>query len=161
VSLLAMVLAIGIVVDDAIVVVENVERVMEEEPDLSPAEATQEGHDTDYRTDHRDHAGAAVGIRADRRHSRNFRNAVPPVRGDDQRGDGHLGFERIDVVACAVRGVPASHRAAPRIMGRVLGGIDWVRDRYAARRAPAGAGGGAVTRACAGIRGRHNSAWRL
>ena len=32
VSLLAMVLAIGIVVDDAIVVVENVERVMEEEP---------------------------------------------------------------------------------------------------------------------------------
>jgi hydrophobe/amphiphile efflux-1 (HAE1) family protein len=40
ISLLAMVLAIGIVVDDAIVVVENVERVMEEEPDLSPAQAT-------------------------------------------------------------------------------------------------------------------------
>ena len=37
VSLLALVLAIGIVVDDAIVVVENVERVMEENPDLSPA----------------------------------------------------------------------------------------------------------------------------
>ena len=41
VSLLAMVLAIGILVDDAIVVVENVERVMEEEPGLSPAEATK------------------------------------------------------------------------------------------------------------------------
>jgi len=41
VSLLAMVLAIGIVVDDAIVVVENVERVMEEEPEISPAEATK------------------------------------------------------------------------------------------------------------------------
>jgi hydrophobe/amphiphile efflux-1 (HAE1) family protein len=41
VSLLAMVLAIGILVDDAIVVVENVERVMEEEPALSPAEATK------------------------------------------------------------------------------------------------------------------------
>jgi hydrophobe/amphiphile efflux-1 (HAE1) family protein len=41
ISLLAMVLAIGILVDDAIVVVENVERVMEEEPDLSPAEATK------------------------------------------------------------------------------------------------------------------------
>ena len=41
VSLLAMVLAIGIVVDDAIVVVENVERVMEEEPELSPKEATK------------------------------------------------------------------------------------------------------------------------
>jgi len=41
VSLLALVLAIGIVVDDAIVVVENVERVMEEEPQLSPADATK------------------------------------------------------------------------------------------------------------------------
>src|SRR6201997_262596 len=41
VSLLAMVLAIGILVDDAIVVVENVERVMEEEPGLSPADATK------------------------------------------------------------------------------------------------------------------------
>ncbi|PJN96187.1 hydrophobe/amphiphile efflux-1 family RND transporter [Amaricoccus sp. HAR-UPW-R2A-40] len=39
VSLLALVLAIGIVVDDAIVVVENVERVMREHPDLTPAEA--------------------------------------------------------------------------------------------------------------------------
>jgi len=41
VSLLALVLAIGIVVDDAIVVVENVERVLEEEPDLTPGEATK------------------------------------------------------------------------------------------------------------------------
>lgn len=41
VSLLAVVLAIGIVVDDAIVVVENVERVMEERPDLTPKEATK------------------------------------------------------------------------------------------------------------------------
>jgi multidrug efflux pump len=41
VSLLAMVLAIGILVDDAIVVVENVERVMGENPDLSPAQAAK------------------------------------------------------------------------------------------------------------------------
>ncbi|MCB1520988.1 MAG: multidrug efflux RND transporter permease subunit [Hyphomicrobiaceae bacterium] len=41
ISLLALVLAIGIVVDDAIIVVENVERVMEEEPHLSPADATR------------------------------------------------------------------------------------------------------------------------
>jgi multidrug efflux pump len=38
-TMFAMVLAIGLLVDDAIVVVENVERVMEEE-DLSPKEAT-------------------------------------------------------------------------------------------------------------------------
>jgi hydrophobe/amphiphile efflux-1 (HAE1) family protein len=41
ISLLALVLAIGIVVDDAIVVVENVERVMEEEPELGPIDATK------------------------------------------------------------------------------------------------------------------------
>jgi multidrug efflux pump len=41
ISLLAMVLAVGILVDDAIVVVENVERVIEEEPDLSAADATK------------------------------------------------------------------------------------------------------------------------
>jgi hydrophobe/amphiphile efflux-1 (HAE1) family protein len=41
ISLLAMVLGIGIVVDDAIVVVENVERVMSEEPHLDPKVATK------------------------------------------------------------------------------------------------------------------------
>ena len=39
ISLLALVLAIGIVVDDAIVVVENIERVIEEEPALSVPDA--------------------------------------------------------------------------------------------------------------------------
>ena len=39
-TLLGLVLAIGLVVDDAIVVVENVERIMEEEH-LSPYEATK------------------------------------------------------------------------------------------------------------------------
>ena len=41
VSLLAMILAIGIVVDDAIVVVEAVEQTMEAHPELSPGEATK------------------------------------------------------------------------------------------------------------------------
>ena len=43
-TLFAMVLAIGIVVDDAIVVVENVERIMSEE-DLPPREATRKAMD--------------------------------------------------------------------------------------------------------------------
>ncbi|WP_438767265.1 efflux RND transporter permease subunit [Kushneria sp. TE3] len=38
-SLFGMILAIGIVVDDAIVVIENVERILEEEPDTSPLNA--------------------------------------------------------------------------------------------------------------------------
>ena len=41
VSLLALVVAIGIVVDDAIVVIENVERVIDDRPALSIAEATK------------------------------------------------------------------------------------------------------------------------
>ncbi len=39
-TLFGLVLAIGLLVDDAIVVVENVERLMEENPDLSPRDAT-------------------------------------------------------------------------------------------------------------------------
>ncbi|MCB1832709.1 MAG: efflux RND transporter permease subunit, partial [Geminicoccaceae bacterium] len=42
ISLLALILAIGIVVDDAIVVVEAVEHKLEEHPDMSPAQATEE-----------------------------------------------------------------------------------------------------------------------
>ena len=39
-TLFGLVLSIGLLVDDAIVVVENVERVMSEEPDITPREAT-------------------------------------------------------------------------------------------------------------------------
>ncbi|MDE2488880.1 MAG: efflux RND transporter permease subunit [Alphaproteobacteria bacterium] len=39
-TLFGMVLSIGLLVDDAIVVVENVERILSEEPDLTPREAT-------------------------------------------------------------------------------------------------------------------------
>lgn len=52
-TLFAMVLAIGLLVDDAIVVVENVERIMEEEG-LSPIEATRKSMDQI--------TGALVGI---------------------------------------------------------------------------------------------------
>src|SRR5438309_182168 len=41
ISLLALVLAIGIVVDDAIIVVEAVEHILESEPQLTPAEAAE------------------------------------------------------------------------------------------------------------------------
>ena len=75
VSLLALVLAIGIVVDDAIVVVENVERVMEEHPELTPARGDQAGDAADHRADDRDLAGAALGVRADRLHPRPVRRS--------------------------------------------------------------------------------------
>ena len=41
ISLLALVLAIGLVVDDAILVVENVQHILEEDPDMPPAEAAK------------------------------------------------------------------------------------------------------------------------
>src|SRR4029450_4825709 len=39
-TLFGLVLGVGLLVDDAIVVVENVERILEENPDLTPREAT-------------------------------------------------------------------------------------------------------------------------
>src|SRR3984885_4385742 len=53
-TMFGMVLAIGLLVDDAIVVVENVERVMAEEPGLSPKQATRKSMD--------EISGALVGI---------------------------------------------------------------------------------------------------
>ena len=44
-TLFGLVLSIGLLVDDAIVVVENVERVMEENPDISPHDATVQSMD--------------------------------------------------------------------------------------------------------------------
>lgn len=41
ITLFAMILAIGIVVDDAIIVVENVERILEEDPEISVIKATE------------------------------------------------------------------------------------------------------------------------
>ena len=40
-TMFGLVLAIGLLVDDAIVVVENVERILHEEPDLTPKQATE------------------------------------------------------------------------------------------------------------------------
>lgn len=53
-TMFGLVLSIGLLVDDAIVVVENVERLMEEEPELSPKEATLKSMDQI--------TGALVGI---------------------------------------------------------------------------------------------------
>ena len=108
-----IVLAIGIVVDDAIVVVENVERVMEEHPELSPAEATKQAMARDHRADHRHHAGAAVGVRAGRLHPRHLRRAVPAVRRHRRGVDVPVGDQRADAVAGAVRRAAAAASRPP------------------------------------------------
>ena len=115
VSLLALVLAIGIVVDDAIVVVENVERVMEEHPELSPARCDQASHERDHGSDHRHHPGAAVGVRSGGIHSRHFWRVVPAIRRDRGRRHVPLGDQRAHALAGAVRGPAATASwSAPR-----------------------------------------------
>ncbi|MEA2921055.1 MAG: hypothetical protein QOF07_1018 [Bradyrhizobium sp.] len=131
VSLLAMVLAIGIVVDDAIVVVENVERVMEEEPGISPTEATKKAM-----------AQITAPIIAI---SLVLLSVFVPIAFIP--GISGTLFRQFAVTISAAMVISALNaltlspalcavflrHTGPRrgIMGRVLGGIDRVRDRYA------------------------------
>ena len=101
VSLLAVVLAIGIVVDDAIVVVENVERVMEEHPELSPAEATKRAMAEITAPIIAITLVLAVGVRAGRLHSRHLRRTVPAIRRHRRGLDVPVGDQRAD--ACRRR----------------------------------------------------------
>jgi hydrophobe/amphiphile efflux-1 (HAE1) family protein len=132
ISLLAMVLGIGIVVDDAIVVVENVERVMAEEPDLDPKEATKKAM--------RQITGPVIAI------SLVLLSVFVPV-GFIPGVSGSL-FRQFAVtisvamlisainaltLSPALCGVFLRHHGAPRGPIRyVLGGVDRVRNGYAA-----------------------------
>ena len=131
VSLLAMVLAIGIVVDDAIVVVENVERVMEEEPELSPPDATKKAM-----------AQITAPIVAI---SLVLLSVFVPIAFIP--GISGTLFRQFAVTISAAMVISALNaltlspalcalvlrHSGPRrgLMARVLRGIDWVRDRYA------------------------------
>jgi hydrophobe/amphiphile efflux-1 (HAE1) family protein len=131
VSLLAMVLAIGIVVDDAIVVVENVERVMEEEPDLSPADATKKAM-TQI-------TAPIIAITLVLLSVFVPIAFIPGISGTLFRQFAvtistamiisALNALTLSPALCAV----FLRHTGPRrgIMGRVLSGIDWVRDGYA------------------------------
>ena len=80
ISLLALVLAIGLVVDDAILVVENVKHVMEDDPGYRHGERHAQGDGADHGADHLDDAGAARRGDADGVPVRHQRPALPPVR---------------------------------------------------------------------------------
>ena len=127
-----MVLGIGVVVDDAIVVVENVERVMAEEPDLPPREATKKAM--------RQITGPVIAI------SLVLLSVFVPV-GFIPGVSGTL-FRQFAVtisvamlisainaltLSPALCGVFLRHRGRPRgPVGLVLRGIDRVRNGYAA-----------------------------
>ena len=77
-TMFGMVLAIGLLVDDAIVVVENVERVMSEEG-LSPQGGDAQVDEPDHRRARRHRAGALGGVRADGVLRRLGRRHLPAV----------------------------------------------------------------------------------
>jgi HAE1 family hydrophobic/amphiphilic exporter-1 len=70
-SLFGLVLAIGLVVDDAIVVVEAVERHIEE--GMAPKEGRLESDGGDFGPGHRHRAGSVRGVRTHRLHPRHHR----------------------------------------------------------------------------------------
>ena len=65
VSLIALVLAIGLVVDDAILVVENVKHVMEDDPDIDTDARHAQGDGAGHGADHLNDPGPARGGDAD------------------------------------------------------------------------------------------------
>ena len=79
-SLFGLVLAIGIVVDDAIVVVENVDRWIEH--GLSPARSGLTGDGGSHAGGHRHRLRAHGRLRARGVHQRNHRPVLPAIRAD-------------------------------------------------------------------------------
>ena len=97
-SLFGLVLAIGIVVDDAIVVVENVERHLEAGHDARARRPTLTMDEVGRRPD-RHRAGAVVGFHSRRLHSGHLRPVLSAVRPDHRHGDGLLADRVADPVA--------------------------------------------------------------
>ena len=110
-TLFGLVLAIGIVVDDAIVVVENVERNIE--AGLQPREATYRAMQEVTGPDHRHRAGAGRRVRAARLHQRPLGPVLQAVRPHDRDLDRDLGDQLADALAGAGR-APAQGHDAPK-----------------------------------------------
>ena len=138
-TLFALVLSIGLLVDDAIVVIENVERIMREEQTVAARRHAQVDA-ADHRRADRHRAGAVGGVRADGVLRRIDRRDLPPVLGDDRLGDGAVDLRRAGADAGAVR--DAAEAGAARAVGTprlVLHEVQLdVRERSRALRARAG-----------------------
>ena len=96
-TLFGLVLAVGLLVDDAIVVVENVERILHEQPELTVKEATDHLDAADPDGAGRDRARALGGVPADGVLRRIDRRHLPPVLGDDRLRDGTFSASGADL----------------------------------------------------------------
>ena len=110
-TLFGLVLAIGIVVDDAIVVLENIERLIA--TGLDARTATIKAMERNHRADSGHHAGAQLGVHSVLLSRRRDGAVLPAIRRDDRRLDDHLGHQRHHHDAVAGRGDLQDGRSAP------------------------------------------------
>ena len=111
-SLMALTIAVGFVVDDAIVMIENIVRYIEE------GECAVRGGAQGRRADrlhHRvDHLLADRGVHPAAVHVRHHRPAVPRIRGHRQRRGGGVGVRLADPDADDVLALPDARSEQPK-----------------------------------------------
>ena len=118
-TMFAMVLAIGLLVDDAIVVVENVERIMSEEG-LPPREATRKSMEQITERPDRHRPGALGGVRPHGLLRRLHGRHLPPVLRDHHRLHAPVGGGGPDPDAGPLRLPPQAGGEGPRAGGERL-----------------------------------------
>ncbi len=128
-TLFGLVLAIGMVVDDAIVVVENVERNMSEFH-LDPKEAAKKAMDEISGLAGRDRAGDVRGVHSGRVPVRHHRAALQAVRDHDRGVGRRFRLRRADALAGA-RGDPA--QAGEHKKNRFFNWFNETFDRFTGR----------------------------
>ena len=112
-TLMGLVLAIGLVVDDAIIVVENVEKYLER--GLQPAGSHPGGDGRDHHADRHHHPGAGRRVRPRRLHPRPDRPALQPVRPHDRLLVPLLGAQLADLQPGHGPAVPQGQDASRRV----------------------------------------------
>ncbi len=111
-SMFGLILAVGIVVDDAIVVVENVERNIA--LGISPKEAAHKTMDGSVNCPDRDRADLVRGVRSSRLHQRHRGPVLYAICGHHFGVNHHLGHRVADFEPSALRGPAKALRVSRR-----------------------------------------------